>query len=401
MRFLGLFVLFTFIPALYGLPVLERGCFKKVCLLRVLLIIITSLTVPIAAWFVLRKYHWYEYLLLDSVVANFLSTILIPFFENRKKFSYKNVLRFFCFFALSVALYSTLTFGQTLINSDAATATILADSQLRHKSLFPATWNYANGEIWVFAINIVTMPFIRFVKNQSLARMFGSVIWISMACTSVVFLAKKLLKDSSWLISVPFLVLFFTGFENLDSVDMILYQAAYIGQVTLLCIPLTLFWYNYSNFQNKNDNAISEKRKYLILLTFMFLIFLFSLGGIRFIVEFILPLLITICIFSLIETPDFDLKKIKELVFLLIAIIIPSVIGFVFYKKLCFTHNVNNSKNFSLFFCGSTKEYWNNFQGVFINHFENFGFSPNVSVISIAGLKNFAPPFFWQLPRHR
>ena len=60
----------------------------------------------------------------------------------KRKLDIEKVLRIVCFMTIAVACYSILTYGQTDIHSDTATATLLAQSQIRNQSLFPISWNY-------------------------------------------------------------------------------------------------------------------------------------------------------------------------------------------------------------------------------------------------------------------
>ena len=92
----------------------------------------------------------------------------------RHKFSLMDFMKLACFMALGVAGYSILTFGQTDVHSDTATATLLAQAQLKYHSFFPKSWCYANGDIWVLsasafnsfnAVREITFIFIKTLER--------------------------------------------------------------------------------------------------------------------------------------------------------------------------------------------------------------------------------------------
>lgn len=394
MRILGLFFLFSFVPFLYGLFKLEKKLPRKTYCLRLLLIIFISLGFSLISYIFLRKYHWYEYLLLDSIVANFLSSIVIPIFFDKRKNIYKNILSFFSLFALSVALYSTLTYGQIAIDSDTAIATILADKQLRHRSLFPRTWNYANGDVLVLFINLVILPFIRIIHNQSFLRAFASALWILLSCVGVFVLSEKTFKDSSWKLVVPFVLLFITQ-SNIAA--MILYQAAYIGQLTIVCFSVVLALGFFRVDQNSNfPLLICHKKNICKIILFFIFMFLLVLGGSRQIGEIILPLMLSFVAFSIIETTSENTdnkKNFKQSLFMVLIVATPAVLGFLCYKRVSATHNVNNSVNNAMLFTGNIQSWWSNLESLISNHFFIYGITSGVFVGSLEGLKNLVSIF--------
>ena len=306
--------------------------------------------------------------------------------------THESVLKFICFFALAIALYSALTYGQTVIHSDTATATLLAASQIRHGSLFPSSWNYGNGDVWVLGTNLATMPFMLVLHDQSLARMLGSCLWILLSCGSVFFMSRKLLGDSSWKIIIPFSILFFT---NPKISSMILWEVAYTGMLIHLCMTLTLAWGLYST---KNFRDLHKQKKKLWGLFFLAVLLIAdTTAGTRFIGELVLPLLITIPVLCLIESAGSEentKETARKLLQSMLMLVIPSAIGFFCYKRISSTHNVNNTVNNALEFSGEINSWWVNFQCLVTHRFENCGIAPGVSVKSIIGLKNFVSIFF-------
>lgn len=81
-----------------------------------------------------------------------LFTFLYLFKADKIKRDIINVMKLSCTMIFGVVVYSILTIGQTNIHSDTATATLLAQTELRYISFFPKSWCYANGAIWVLSI---------------------------------------------------------------------------------------------------------------------------------------------------------------------------------------------------------------------------------------------------------
>ena len=318
-------------------------------------------------------------------------TIRMPNFKFRI-LTHENILKFICFFGLAIALYSALTYGQTVVHSDTAIATILAASQVKHGSMFPSTWNYGNGDVWVLGTNIATMPFMLILHDQSLARMLGTCLWILLACGSVFFMSRKLFGDSSWKIIIPFSILFFT---DPVSSDMILWEAAYTGMLIHLCVILALVWSLYSTEDIRNLHGQNKKLGELFFLAV--LLIADTTAGTRYIGELVLPLLITIPVLYLIESagPAENAKEtVRKLLPSILMLVIPSAIGFFCYKRISNTHNMNNTVYNAMVFSGGIDSWWKNFQNLVTHRFENCGIEMGVAVTSVVGLKNFVSVFF-------
>jgi len=281
-----------------------------------------------------------------------------------------------------------MTYGQTIIHSDTATATILADSILRHKNPFPSTWNYANGDVWAFTFHLLVLPFVHVIHNQSLLRMIVSAFWILFACGCACKLSKFVFRDFSHLLIIPFFCLFIIGSD-----DVVLYQVAYTSQLIWQSVSLVLVWSAHGILNKNGISAFWRKKEFINVFIYSFIaFFLMTLGGSRNLGEIVLPLFLTIIILAIIEIAieNKDLKTLGGKTFLLLLIIlIPSVLGFICYKHIAISHNVNNTVNNAMNFIGDYQSWWNNFQNIFVTHFANFGIHTNVPAFSIVGLKNF------------
>jgi hypothetical protein len=93
-----------------------------------------------------------------------------------------------------------LTFG-----SDAAVPVLLANEVLKTGQLLPATWYFANNEIWILSPHVFVMPFVAAFGVSTLALKLGNALCIAVM---VVFLALPLHRVTrSW----PYAVLVATG----------------------------------------------------------------------------------------------------------------------------------------------------------------------------------------------
>ena len=100
-----------------------------------------------------------------------------------------------------VALVSIFTLGQTFVYSDAATASKLAKSMIENRSLFPKSWNYCNGEVWLLAPELFMFIPELFLSNQSMARMCGSALIVAVFVIVVIYLYKKVLNNIASLLN--------------------------------------------------------------------------------------------------------------------------------------------------------------------------------------------------------
>lgn len=318
----------------------------------------------------------YEYILLYTIALIIVTLLILPLIY-KESIDIDKILFIFCLIVISVAVYSILTYGQTDIHSDVATATNLAQCQVRSRNIFPYTWCYGNGEIWVLGLNIFVMPFSVFMQNQSLARMLGSVLITIVALTAMYYQSRKIFRNHSWLLSIPLLLVFLSG-----SLDAVLYQAAYMGQVLWIALTCTMA-----------DMMIHDRQKKNSAFCLAILLILLCMGSIRQIAENTLPLWGACMIFLYARNKNEEkLENYKEdfkrAVFLSLWILLPSFIGFGIYKILCISRSVIDTGENELQFVMSLSECWNNIIAVFIHFFGDFGFAGGVKLISIDGIRN-------------
>lgn len=324
----------------------------------------------------------FECLLVSCVVGIVLAWVVLPIVRTRK-LDHIHILKATCFGCVVIAVYSILTHGQTVIHSDTATATLLAKSQISDGSLFPAGWNYANGDVWVLNQSLVTLPFVFFMENQSYARMLGSAVYVLIAVAAVAYHSKAGFQDRSWLLAIPlFLIFSCYGFKQINSSsDVTLYQAATTGHMiwnTLCCLML---------FKIKTGPA--KKRHYVLFLGLMVLL---AIGGIRVLVEQTLPLLLTCALLTYMDLREKEqvnwgstLARIGRIA---AVILIPVVAGLGIHKIIGASHNMNPSPQSALVYMGSVRECLDNFNVVIANLFSCFGFENGAELISLTGVRN-------------
>lgn len=320
----------------------------------------------------------YEFLFLGAISAVIFEMLVIPVYK-KKCLQTDDLLKTVCFAAVAVAAYSILTYGQTDIHSDTATATILAESIRKHHSLFPKTWNYANGDIWVLSINLPVMLAMCFISNQSLARTVGSLIWVCLAMVGVVYQSRKMFKDKSWMLSVPIFGVFLFNMG-----DVMLYQAAYTGQLLWISVCTTLLYFIYKMYDEKKAG------KYLI--GYGILMILLVMSGIRLLAEQAVPALgavVVVLYWEIWNKENIDWKKIsRKLSYMCLAVLVPSGMGYGIYKWLCSWHNVNFTENSQTIFVDSLGTVADNLVKTVLALFECFGFSGNIPLVSVLGIRN-------------
>lgn len=338
------------------------------------IMIITNIIV-VLVWFPTKQYFTkYEFLLINALLATTFSLLIVSKFQ-RKSIVCEQVLKFIAVCSIIIAVYSILTYGQTVIHSDVSTAVLLAKSQIENHSFFPSTWNYANGDLWVLSTNLLIIPLYFLSHNISLIRMLASAILVFLTVIAMKYQSKRGFGDSSWMLSVPIFLLFLAEGQG----DCVLYQAAYTS--IMVWIAIVSLW-SYKVAENKKNI------QYKILLA-VILVFL-TMGGIRYIAELLLPLLGACIILNYLELRKEEFKNIKVKIFNsipnLLIIMICGCIGFGIHLYIASTHVMNSGENDEVVF---VKDWINNIPVAISNFFGCFGYQKGVSAFSLEGIENF------------
>ena len=380
MNEITLFIIATFISvtAVFAMECAQRKSIR-VKITNILIPVLISDMVMGSSYLIFRDvYTRYEFIFINIAVALLCEIIIIPVISKRK-IGKKDVLTLICVESCIVAFYSIFTYGQTIIHSDTATATLLSESILKHHSFFPRTWNYVNGDIWVLNNGLFCILPTMFMKNQSLARMIGSSVFLFITLGGMVYQSKKMFRDESFLISIPLIVIFLFA-----SNDMILYQAAYTGQILWIAVcPLLL-----CEACKKKD----KKRGRICGIIYSIITILLLMGGIRMAAEQTVPLLGAILIVYIVDiiqkVQDVCAKSVKNVICVMCRVIIPSAIGYGIYIWLTKWHNVNNTVNNEMIFVSDLSTVGKNITNLMANFYACFGYVGNVQLISFAGIRN-------------
>ncbi len=286
----------------------------------------------------------------------------------RNKILLMNFMKLTCFMALGVAGYSVLTFGQTDVHADTATATLLAQAQLKYRSFFPKPWCYANGDIWVLSAQLTTLPFSAFMSDQILARVLGSFFFVMMAAASLWIIDKYLFEMQTYVITIPVLFCFLYGAK-----DHILYQASYTGGIIQLCIIIPLIYLIFIR-----EEKIRLK-KYALLCLFAFI---FGLSGMRPYAELMIPAVVAYMILCFVNGQE------KKALINTILIALPFGVSYLTYKLICMGHTVVYSDIAGTRYAADYKEIAEIFATSMGQLFEVFGYTGKSYLSSVSGIAN-------------
>lgn len=331
--------------------------------------------VMVLAGFLFASVTQYELLFVNALVAILSAFFFFPILR-KETVNPSFFLKVSCLLVMALVVYSNLTFGQTGIHADAATASLLTRAQLRHKDFFPDTWYYGNGDIWVFSSQTFTAPFVMLMKNQSLARMLGSSLLCCATACAIYFHNKKGFQSNAWLIAIPLLFLFISGER-----DMIMYESAYLTQMLMMSVIPFMAYKVYTRTAGK-----------WLHMVFCLTLIILMMGGIRFMAEQILPVWCTCVVLTYAEIRNRDTIDWKgtftKCVRFSVSIMLPAIIGLAVYVWLKRTHNVVNTANNALFLNDSINACFNSINAYITNTFSCFGFTANAYLLSIDGLQN-------------
>lgn len=336
----------------------------------------------IASIIIIFFYNYILYIKLRN--WNNYKGILFNYSNIKKRLTYIKVLEVICMLSIIVTIYSMLTYSQANISSDEAMQSFLMRTILEKRSLFPKEWAYAMGDIWVISTHTFILPFI-FLKNQILARVLGNVLLFLVTLWGIYYHDKKMFKNNSYLISIPLFLVFLNGNQAIITMRIDGMYTIYMLFIVILLTKVILIY-------KKVINNEKEKYYFLQLLSFIFLIFLLTITGIRMIAYFIIPLCLTFFFFYYTEVKNkenFKIIKNKTLKYLKLIsiIIIPSILGVLIHIWIVKTHITNNKAN-SLIFIKEFKDIRLNLFWYIDSILENFGFRFSAKLISLNGIKN-------------
>ncbi len=214
--------------------------------------------------------------------------------------------------SLTIVTYSIMTYGQAIIYGDTATASLLAKSIKEHNNLIPSSWYYANNEIWTLGVHLPVLITSSIIKNQALARVTGSTIWVLSIAILVCIISKKLWRDYTGILAIPIIYVMMFGTR-----DMNLYEAAYIGILAFDLLACFTFY-----------NAV--KKWNLWIMPWLILIIILMIGSVRYAAEITCPILGAAFLFQWRQDEKED--SIVKLWKSLLISILPTVLGYVLHR---------------------------------------------------------------------
>lgn len=278
------------------------------------------------------------------------------------------------FFAV---VYHLFTYGISNIHSDNAVELTALNSIIDHKDIFPSSWIYGNGDINLMRIQVfLFLPFIS-LKKWAIAREMGALLSVLGGSFGLIFLSKKVLNNNMWLVAIPLYIVCYSGRCR----DVILDSSMYSSIMLYGTLSIALVYYFYSN---KCKSKVKSALGAVMLL-------LVNIGGVRWLAEITVPLLLTVIIYIYTEYKHNDNEQHKsyfDLLKVIIYIMIPSLIGtgiFIYVNSKC--HFVVNSVS-GVSMVPSLKGLLNTFLTVLGNFFICFGYSGGNSLISVYGLRD-------------
>ena len=305
-----------------------------------------------------------------------IATFIYLLRSGRLRMGVRMILTISCLMVFGISAYATLTYGQTIIHGDTAIATMLARAELKYKTLLPKTWCYANGDVWVLDTQLAVLPFSLILRDQSLARMIGSLLMMIIGAVSLYFLDKAVLRSGSWLIAIPVIFVFFFG-GNYDLVwgnDHINYQASYTCWLFFIPAMIILSYII----------IVERKKGKMLYAAYMILCIVCFMRGLRAIAELLVPLLLTFVLLSYMKDRRFDRKRTTEL----LVFLIPSLIGCAMYKVISSTHIVQSSDVGGTKYISNLDMAADNLKRILTDMFDIFGYNGGVDLASIRGLSN-------------
>lgn len=314
----------------------------------------------------------YEFLFVSVLASVGMTMLLFPLVTGAKV-DHIQVLKMCCIVCICSAVYSILTYGQANIHGDIATASMLTKAQLKYGSFFPRNWCYVNGDIWTISMQTFVTPFSILLKNQSLARMLGSALFVLLSTYVIIHHSKHAFHDDSWVISIPVLLIFLYCAR-----DMILYQAAYTGH---LIYPLTCVYLLFH---------LPESRKRSHRVLFTTLIAVLVIDGVRYVAELALPLWLTVFVFDYlrIRTQNTIPWKLilKKWLRTTCYIIIPTLVGCALHLWISSRGIMINTEQNTLRLVDSISDILDNIRIYIINLIYCFGFNGSKMITSLNGV---------------
>lgn len=273
-------------------------------------------------------------------------------------------------------IYTTLTYGRVVINSDVSLVSRFYDAMRSTGSIYPNSWNAVNGEIYAFTRLPVNVLMLAVIKDRALAIVISNCLIFTVSLLGVVWLTKRFFGTDAWLVFVPFFSVFLCGNE---ARGMIFLHGAYCGFIIIFTFVFGLFW----------TGVIDNKSSKVVIVLHSVILFLMILGGKRHVAEYLLPTIATLIIYLLFINRSRN-DKLLVIRNSALKLLIPAILGYLLYILVCSSHNMNFGDNSNPSLSGGLQHIVGNIGVIFINLFTLFGYSEerrliiNVVAISVS-----------------
>lgn len=236
----------------------------------------------------------------------------------------KIILLFFFGIGIICTIYFIFNGAHIIFNSDTATANLLAREQLLVGQLFPRNWIYVQ-DIWTIFINVPMIFLSMLIKNQLMLRSTAVLIQTIFYVIILIWFSRKILKNNSWIL---YCAILFAGMSDYYLENMF-GQAAY-EYIMIWVLSLVFFGLLSIN----EDFTINNKP----MIIFFILLFVSSIGGIRYVGSFLVPFLFSVCLVYYIDNQsllnEYIIKHLINFIKWVAIVFIATILGLILFKNL-------------------------------------------------------------------
>lgn len=210
------------------------------------------------------------------------------------KFSSKSKIILISCYSVVILVFITFcsyTKGINFIDSDMASEILLAKECFLEKTFFPKTWYYST-EMRILNTQLVTAPLFIFTSNLFLIKTISALILTLLLPFSLCFLLNQLGIKTLWLKVLLCLLIIAPWSSSM-------WKYFHFGNYY---IPHVIFAFIYVGLSfTLSYNQLSSQRYKIFFFIFLLLALISGLSGIRYILYFQIPLVLTIISYTLVD----------------------------------------------------------------------------------------------------
>lgn len=286
--------------------------------------------------------------------------------------------------AIIITLYYLFTYGIATLQGDVNISYRYARAMEWSHELFPKDWLFVNSEVYIFRVTSIASFIGLIVKNQVLGRILADVIFLGITIIVINHFFKNYFKDNGTALTVILFLLYLGGIETRT---MILTEGTYVSEFLAIVLTIPLM-FNVLDF-NVGYHGQNKFKYIKSAILYGIVVFLMVAGGVRYLAEQILPMICAILIYKYLSyRVDKNKKVIIDTVVSFAVVLIPSVLGWFFYKWICSTHFMNSGAMDKMTFPDSVSILFQNFIKILGNFVACFGYIGGTEPVSWLGLRN-------------